>query len=68
LESKTKRRTEGSAVDFAGLDVVEDEYVVERVLGAEIITFEDLGVRGTSDSPIATESDEQGITNFSGRK
>jgi hypothetical protein len=61
------KRTDGSSGDFVGLDV-EDENAVEQVLGVENITLADLGVRGMSFSPLAAAPDEEGMTNFSGRK
>jgi hypothetical protein len=61
------KRTEGSSDDFAGLDI-EEEHAVELVLGVEIITLADLGVRGMSCALIAAVVDGQGTTNSSGRK
>ena len=61
------KHTDGPSDDFVGLDV-EDENAVEQVLGVEIITLADLGVRGMSFSPLAAVPDEEGMTNFSGRK
>jgi hypothetical protein len=63
------KRTEESSDDFPGLDVEEpEENAVELVLGVEIITLADLGVRGMSCALIAAVADGQGMTNSSGRK
>jgi hypothetical protein len=63
-----RKHTEGPSDELTELDA-EDEDVVEWVvLGVEMITLADLGVRGMSCALTAVVPVEEGMINFSGMK
>ena len=63
-----RKHTEGSLDELTELDAEDSDVVEWVVLGVEMITLADLGVRGISCALIAVVPDEEGTTNFSGMK